>query len=334
MVDDSTEDAGPGEIPNGPAPIEEMRARRTVLAFIVAFAIASAAYRLVYFSGQERTSALYIGVPAILAIGLTYAPRSRSATGMLLKGSTLALLLAGIVLPEGLVCLVFAAPLVALVAILVGAAIDLGRRHLGRSDNEMRLIVALPLLLLSAEGLLGSPFPVADHATATRHVAVPAAVVRDRLAAAPHFHQRLPAFLAFGFNQPVHGTGSGLAVGDERLIEFTGGNHDDHPLRLFGLTGHRGVDHHSHQRLRVVSSEEGRAVFEIVEDTTMTVRWVHLRTATVRWREQTDGTTIVTWRFDYDRRIHPAFYFAPMQRLAASEAARYLVFDLVGTGAS
>ncbi len=75
--------------------------RLTVL--IVAIAVASLAYRLVTEAGLAQTSALYIGVPALLAIILAFTPKAASPMGMIFKGTTLALLMSGILFAEGFV---------------------------------------------------------------------------------------------------------------------------------------------------------------------------------------------------------------------------------------
>ncbi len=107
--------------------MELSRSQKQLIGLILVLAATLAAYRIVDATGTARTSALYIGVPAVLAVGLALLPRSGSATGMLLRGATLAVLIAGIILPEGLLCLAFAYPLVALVAIVVGLPIDWAR---------------------------------------------------------------------------------------------------------------------------------------------------------------------------------------------------------------
>ena len=82
---------------------------------------------------------------------------------MLLKGSTLALLIACVILPEGLLCLLFAVPLVALISVIVGGPIDYARRH-RRGQGPTLMVVTLPLLLMSMEGVAGSPFDTHDAA--------------------------------------------------------------------------------------------------------------------------------------------------------------------------
>jgi hypothetical protein len=183
---------------------------------------------------------------------------------------------------------------------------------------------------MSMEGLVGTPFATEDAGAATRVVAMSPEEVRSALAAEPTYGAvPIPWLLRLGFNQPIGAHGGGLAIGDERVIHFTGGNHDDHPLRLFGVTGTRSVEHHSLERLRVTATDDRRVEFAVVEDTTMTVRWAALERSIVTW-EPVDGThTRVTWRLEYRRLLHPAFYFAPLQRAAASQASGYLLDSLL-----
>jgi hypothetical protein len=304
-------------------------AQKQLIGFILVLAVVNIAYRLVYASGAAHTAALYVGVPTLLAIGLALLPRSRSATGMLLKGSTLALLIACVILPEGLLCLLFVVPLVGLIAVIVGATIDWGARRRKRREGPTLMAVSLPLLLLSLEGLAGTPFDSHDHATASITVIATPADVEAALVATPSFETDLPPFLRVGFNRPVAVTGAGLELGDERMIEFTGGTHDDHPLRLFGLTGERSVNHHSHMHLTVIQSEPGRLVFRVDQDTTMLARWADLERAIVTWERIDKVTTRVRWRLDYERLIYPTAYFAPLQRFGMGQAAGYLLNAVV-----
>src|SRR5215468_10392238 len=123
--------------------------------------------------------------------------------------------------------------------------------------------VPVPLFVLRLEGALGFPSTPSDRATAALPVDATPDEVAAALATRPSFEADVPAFARVGFNRPVSATGEGIAVGDERTIDFTGGTHDDHPLRLFGLTGERSVDHHAQMHLTVVESQPGRVVFAV-----------------------------------------------------------------------
>jgi hypothetical protein len=240
----------------------------------------------------------------------------------------LAMMVAAIALPEGLVCLIFAFPLVSCIALIVGGSVDRARAKEKRKGPTL-MFVGIPLLVLSLEGVVGSPFASADHVRSSITVAMSPSAVAAALAAPPRFDRKMPRFLRFGFNRPIASTGGGIRVGDHRVVEFVGGTHDDHPLHLFGFTGHSGTRHHATMALRVVRSANDEVVYAIEQDNTMLARWVALRTATVHWTPLGPERTKVTWSFDYDRLISPAFYFAPLQRYGMTEAARYLLLSTV-----
>jgi hypothetical protein len=303
-------------------------AQKRLIGFIVVLAVVNIAYRLVYLTGFSQTAALYVGVPALLAIGLALLPRSQGATLALFKGSSLATLLACVILPEGVLCILFAYPLVASIACIVGGAIDLTRIRRQREGPTL-MAISLPLVLLSLEGVAGTPFDSRDHATSSITVDASPDQVAAALASTPRFRSGLPLFLTIGFNRPVAATGSGLAVGDRRTVEFSGGNHDDHPLRLFGLTGERSVHHHSQMHLTVVESSPGRAVFNVDHDGTMLARWADLDRAVVSWRPAGEGATRVSWRLEYQRLLFPTVYFGPLQRFGMDRAADYLLESVV-----
>jgi hypothetical protein len=303
-------------------------AQRLLVGFIVVIAVVNVAYRLVYLTGLAHTAALYVGVPTLLAIGLALLPRSKNATGMIIKGSTLAILIACVVLPEGLLCLIFVMPLVWLIGAIVGSSIDASRRRNGRQGPTL-MLVGLPLMLLSFEGVISSPFDSHDAAESSVVVEATSVEVQGALARTPMFTTELPTFLTIGFNKPISATGTGIAIGDQRGIEFTGGSHDDHPLRLFGLTGERSVDHHAQMHLTVVESTANRLVFSIDHDSTMTAKWVDLNRAVVTWEPVDEFHTRVTWRLEYERLLYPTLYFAPLQRFGMGEAADYLLTAIV-----
>jgi hypothetical protein len=317
-----------GEVGDSPGWRRPTTAQKRLIGFIVIVAIVSAAYRLVYATGLQQTAALFVGIPALFAILLTLLPRSTSATGMLMKGSLIGVLLAGIILPEGLLCLLFAYPLLALIAAVVGGVIDWARSRQHRQGPTL-MAISLPLLLLSLEGVIGSPVDPHDRATSSVVVEATPDEVARALARTPTFDPELPFFLTLGFNKPVRATGSGIAVGDERLIEFTGGTHDDHPLRIFGGTGEASTDHHSTMHLKVVESAPGRVVFAVEHDMTMLARWAKLDRAVVTWSAVDATSTRVTWSLEYERLLFPSAYFGPLERYGMSESAGYLLDSII-----
>ena len=112
-----------------PADQEQTRSRLRpsqwgLAAFVVVGAVGSIAYRVIHDLRFEQTSALFIGLPALLAIGLALSPPPKTASGIVMKGITFFLLLSGALLAEGFICIIMAAPIFYFVGFLISVPID------------------------------------------------------------------------------------------------------------------------------------------------------------------------------------------------------------------
>ena len=307
-------------------------ARAGIITITVALAIGAFLYRLFQDDYLHQSAAFFIGVPAVLAITLALTPKAKSATGMILKGLTLALLLSGVVFFEGFICILMAAPLFYIVGISIGIPIDRARQR-KRSEIRVYSIVGVAVLLLSVEGIIpATTFPRRESIEVTRVIDASARRVRNTLTKTPRFNEALPLYLRFGFPRPVAATGRGLDVGDRRTIVFG----TESPMEPMAQAGSHHEHHHAASDgggelvLEIVRSEPGRLIFDAVSDRTAFTHWIAWRRSIVEWRALDADTTRVTWTLDFDRMLSPAWYFAPWQRYAGRLAAGYLV-DTVAT---
>jgi hypothetical protein len=290
---------------------ERTPAQWAVIGIVLSLAAAAAVYRLVHYGQLDQTAALFIGLPTVLAVGLTLTPRAKSAAGMAVKGMTIGLILSGIFLGEGVICLLLAAPLFYAIALAIGLSVDAARRRERRiPEGKLYSVLLIPLLLMSLEGVAPlTTFPATGTVTATRSINATPDGVQDALARAPRFDRTsLPAFLGLGFPVPVEAEGSGLAVGDRRTIWFT----DPHAARAALV-------------LQVVEREPGHVRFHALNDQTAVARWLGWQDADVRWQAGAGNTTRVTWSLTYVRRLSPAWYFGPLEQYAATLSAQYLI---------
>ena len=287
-------------------------AQWSVAATIAAMAVFLLGYKLLAVGLLQQTAALFVGLPAILSIIITLAPRARTATGMAVKGITIALFVSGIFLGEGIVCVLMLSPIFYAIGIVVGLIVDFARRPnelAPVSRIKLRCWIAAPVLLLSLEGVTPA-LSLPRHTTVTRTAIVdaPATDVVAALASAPRFDEPLPFYLRLGFPRPVHCRGRGLQVGDTRIIRFVSLDHACGDLHL-----------------RIVERDDGRVVFDSISDTSKISRWMGWEQIEVTWTAIDDATTAVTWRIEYERRLDPAWYFAPWQRYAVGLSAEYLI---------
>ena len=290
---------------------DESRATRatwTLIGITLAVTAGVIAYRLTHEVGLSETGAFFVGLPAILAITVALSPKARTVKGTTFKAVTFGLLLSGVLLGEGFVCVVMAAPLFYLVAMPIAGAVQ-RRRERDEPPGRVYAIVLVPVALLSLEGVFdATTLPVTNRVAATAHVAAGAPEVEAALASVPTFDERPPAFFRHArFPQPVGAEGSGLDVGAVRRIMLSS---PAGPARL---------------DLRVIEHGPGRVVFTVDGDRTPIAGWMTLRRAVVTWAGAGPDRARVRWELEFDRKLSPAFYFAPLERYAARLAADYLI---------
>jgi hypothetical protein len=281
-------------------------AQRTLALLIVAYAAGAVGYKWLFGNGLGHTALTFIGLPALLAIILALAPRPQTATGSILRGIAIALLLLAPLLGEGYLCILFASPLFLAIGLIVGAIIDRMRER----RRTTLSCIALALLPLALEGVVPALTHQRTQSVAmTDIVAASSADVASALAQSPQLCTPLPRFLRIGFPRPLTATGSGLAPGDERTIHFSGAEGDP-PGDL---------------TLRVTASQPGFVRFETMRDTSKLKQWLRWRSSEISYSPVNDTHTRVTWRITFDRSLDPWWYFAPWEHYAVREAAQYLL---------
>jgi len=290
---------------------EASAGRRQLAGFIALITVASMAYRLIYLTGAWRTAALFILLPAGIAIAMVLLRRDyRDAIDSAISSVVIFSLIGMVILPEGIVCWLLALPIFIIVAVLVGLILN--------KINSTQAVVLLPLLLLAGtEGfMIPDVINPANLASATVVVDIDEATLRERLATPPSFDEQLPRVLRLGFPTPVKATGAGLEPGDVRIIEFTGPN-PTNPEQPPAMT------------LDVTHVGDSYVRFAMAEDTTMIGQWLTMDDAVITWEPTDDGRLQVNWTTTHTRRMHPGWYFDPLQNYAMNAAVDYLLHEIV-----
>lgn len=295
---------------------EESRQRRKSRMWVVGLAVAFTAgaflYRLlVTHQPLGASSLMFVGVPVVLAVLLALAPPAKTATGGIVFGITLVLLILAPLMGEGYLCILFASPLFYGFGVAVGKGIEAIRRiEDDRRKNQVRCAGLVLLIPMCLEGVFpATTIPRGQAAQVTQVVDASARDVEQALAQSPGVGGELPRFLRIGFPRPLAAHGSGLAVGDARTIHFSGAEGDPEGDLV----------------MRVTEREPGFVRFETVSDASKLTQWVRWDASDVQWRAVDATHTQVTWRIEFARELDPAWYFTPWERLAVREAAKYLI---------
>jgi hypothetical protein len=281
-----------------------------LMILIVAFAVGAIVYRELMHERLGHTAAMFVGIPVLMAILLALTPKAKTVTGAIMKGITLALLIVAPLLGEGYLCILMASPLFYLVGIVVAAVVGFVKNENRKRKNARLSCLALILIPMSLEGVVpGLSFNRAQTVEVSRVVDAPADAVERRLAQSPEIAKALPRALRIGFPRPLNASGRGLDIGDLRTIHFAGAEGDP-PGDL---------------TMRVAARGPGYVRFQTESDSSKLTQWIAWDGSEVEWRPVDERHTSVTWRVHFERQLDPAWYFAPLERAAVHEAAKYLI---------
>jgi hypothetical protein len=289
---------------------DRWNAQIVVAAIVATIAVGSTAYRVILGAGLGQTAALFIGIPAILALATIFTPVT-TAIGVAFKSVTIGLLVSLIFLDEGVVCVLMSAPLFYLIAYLVALAVA----DVKSDDNSLRLSACALLCALAPMTFEGTT-PVmtigrAATVSETRIVDAPADAIAAALHQQPRFDRALPAYLAIGFPRPT----STRIDGNRWIIRMRGGE-----MRLNGLEPRAGD-----LVLEKDGAGPGWVSWRAVSDDSHMTHFLDWRSSRVEWQAVDSHTTRVTWTLGYERGLDPAWYFGPMERYAMWLAAGYLI---------
>jgi len=276
--------------------------------FVVALTVGSILYRGLVSEDLTHSAAMFLGVPAVLAILLAFTPKAKSLTGGIVKGITLFLLIVAPLLGEGYLCILIASPIFYLVGIVIGLIADAARK---RNRQTITLsCVAIVFLPMCLEGVAPQlAFHREQTVESSQIVNAPADVVEATLAKSPSLATPLPTWLNIGFPRPLAAYGSGMAIGATRTLHFSGAEGDP-PGDIVS---------------RIAERRDHFIRMETVSDSTKLTQWVRWQSSEVEWRAIDARHTAVTWRVHFTRQLDPAWYFIPWERLTVRQAAHYMI---------
>jgi hypothetical protein len=303
-----------------PDPTATRQARTTLAAIILAVTIAALLYRLLVARNVHQTAALFVGVPAILALFVAFAISPKSAVGVACKAVTIGLLISLLFLGEGILCIAMSAPLFYAIAILIAIVMKLAQRR-GTPPMLCSCALLLAILPMTMEGVTDlTTFNREESIVVSKTVRSSTREVEQALLATPRFDRTRPLYLRAGFPNPIS-TVTEESAGQERwVIRFRGGE-----TRLDGTEPRVGD-----LVLELVEKAPGLLRWRAVSDSSHMTHFLNWRSASVQWETIDAETTKVTWRLEYRRGLDPAWYFGPMERYAVRLAAGYLI-DSVAT---
>ena len=278
--------------------------RKTTLYIIVAvLVVASIAFRILNWREFEQTSLVFIGIPALITILLVrYGGQPKSAYGVAFKVITIFLLMSAILFGEGVVCIIFAAPIFYGIAALLVFISEYARKK----NDKLKSIILIPVSIILMQPI--AFFSETELQEISSSKIVSGHISFDALTNEPDFMADLPSFFKIGFPKPLAINGGGLKIGDVREIQFESST--------------KGIGTLS---LKVDSINENEVQFSFVEDKSHINHWLTWERATVKLNHLKDNQTEITWITEFTCDLGPQWYFVPLERFAVDQMNVHLL---------
>lgn len=286
--------------------------------FIVVLTLGTlfAVYHILTAHKIANSAALYIGLPLLLALGLSLTPQTKTTIGGTLKWLTIAIFLSAIILREGFICILFAAPILYSIAALVALLISLPERRRRKEKSVFKVPSTVAIAIIALSTLEGTSdklsFERNNEVSVSKIINASTQDIRQQLTQTPSFTEPRPLFVKI-FPMPTKISGNGLAVGDQRVLNF------------------------SYKRWIVSNTQNGTATFavgaandhyirfDLTEDNSYISHYLTWQSSEVYLDPIDANKTKVTWTLKYKRELDPMWYFGPLQNYAVKLTARTLI---------
>jgi len=281
------------------------KSNKSKLYVIVAIlAITSLAYRLISEYEFEQTSVLFVGIPTLITLlMIRYSGTPKSAYGIVFKVITLFLLMSSILLGEGIVCILFAAPIFyGVSALIIFVYQTLEERH----KSKMNSIVIIPVIII-----LAMPFGIKSEPelqSVQTSAIIQNGISLEALNKLPDFESGFPGFFKLGFPKPLDIKGAGIKTGDIRNIRFKSNTKGIGTLAL-----------------KVSDRDEESITFSIIQDDTHINHWLTWKNIKVKLIPLDNKQTKVVWTSNYVCDLGPNWYFEPLEKYAVGLMNEHLI---------
>ena len=294
--------------------------------YMLIIGVATMITRLVLDSKFATTSFFYCLVPYLIGVILYVfvpQPKGWSRTkriGRHLLATLIVMLASSAILFEGFICVIMAAPIYILFALLAIFATPhkADPDRFKKSDVFRASFVPLAVMITSVEGLTDTTsFPREEVITRTQTLNLTPEEIHENLARPVHLDAKRSAFLSI-FPLPERIEAPNFAQGATHKAFFT--------YRRWGFTNvHKGETHLHMKTVQPLLVET-----KVTKDTSYFSHYLKVHGTKIKMTPQADGTTQVSLTIRYRRTLDPAWYFGPMQRRAIGESADYLLTHIIG----
>ncbi|MDX1562846.1 MAG: hypothetical protein R3305_07950 [Gammaproteobacteria bacterium] len=303
--------------------VERRRTRNTWLAIIIAIGVASLAIRLLARYNFDHSALLYVGIPFLIALAIAaFRPLSKQTKWWhsYRDHANVALIIflgSSIVLFEGFICVVMFMPIYFFFFTLGFAFSWFKHSRTGSRGKTYATILPVLVLASSFEGTSDwLSFERASSVTVTKTADLSPAEIMQNIAE-PFDLQTERGWLISIFPMPYRIDAGSLGAGEVHRV-YTRYH------RWFATNTHEGEAH-----LEIVAVEPNRIETRFIHDSTYFSTYLTALGTEISLTEIAPGKTEISLRFDYVRKLDPAWYFHPLEQLGVGQMASLLIDEVM-----
>ena len=279
------------------------RNKKSFYLIILVLAIESVAFRVLDKGSLEQTSLLFIGIPTLITLLIVrYSKKPKSAYGVAFLTITIFLLISGIFLGEGFVCILFMAPIFyAVTAILIWIYQFLKKK--GKEKTYSFVLIPVLLFMFQPSEFISKPEIHSIETIKTIESNQNLNVFNKQ----PNFLNNLPKFFKIGFPKPIEIKGEGINIGDTRTVSFKSST--------------KGV---GKLILEIKEKTQNKIIFKIKRDDTHINHWLTYKEISVEIVENNNVKKVI-WTTNFICDLGPSWYFEPSEKFAIDLMNQHLI---------
>jgi len=276
---------------------------KKLLFLILAISVILSGLLRVLNNQYSHTALLFIGLPALVAmVVIEQVDRPKTRYEVVNYSLTLFLLFSAVFLGEGIVCILFTAPIFYFVANLLVAVIT----WLEKKNRKLKFVIGIPIMLLLFQphsfNQKGSLRSVSDTKIVRTSYGF------ELLSSTPDLSENLPSIFKLGFPQPISVTGEDMNIGSRRVVIFKSTTRGEGELVL-----------------EIEDRTDTTLTFKVISDDTHIGRWLRWEKFIVEKIDLDDGSRDWTWTAEYRCNLEPRWYFEPAQDYVVHKMLEHLL---------
>lgn len=301
---------------------ENKKGKIRLFVILALIAFVALVVRLLVDARISGSAITYVAIPFGVAMTLLFlTSRSQSQKWYLrywnlVRDSLIVLLSSSIILFEGFICVLMFIPIYVFLVTLVFIIIAISE-SVGNKSGPMVSVLPFLVLISSLEGTTENlSFETYNEVEVTRKINLGVEDIKANLTRKREYQSPIRGIMSI-FPPPVLFAAESLQENQIHTVDYQYN-------RWFFANSHEGS-----LTVRLVTVDENLIETEVLEDTSYIATYLKIHGTRIIFTPIDENITKVTLKISFDRLLHPAWYFQPLERYGVKVMGESILTQLV-----